>query len=332
MSHVTVRDVGSLLTQAQLGLRIEAEALLRAADRLGPSLIAAADLILAHKGKVIVTGVGKSGHIARQFAATLQSTGTPAVFLHAAEAAHGDLGVCQPGDPVIFISNSGATAQLLALAQPLRTLGCSLIGILGNMASPLASELTVGLDASVQREADPDGFTPTASAIVALAVTHALAIVLMRARGFGKEEFRHLHGGGQLGRNLSLTVREVMHGDDEVAWVTPETPLRQVVIAMSSRPLGAACVGREDHALAGLVTDGDLRRALEQHEDIRPLQASHVMTSTPVTIGPDALLHDALCLMEDRPRQISVLPVVNPAGGKCLGLLRLHDIYRGDTE
>jgi arabinose-5-phosphate isomerase len=322
----------SLLAAAQRTLRIEADALIALVDRLSSPLVAAADLILAHKGKVVVTGIGKSGHIAQQLAATLQSTGTPAVFLHGAEAAHGDLGICQPGDPVIFISNSGATAELLALAQPLRTLGCPMIGILGNTASPLAAEIAVVLDASVQREADPEGFTPTASAVAALALGHALTVVLMQARGFGKEEFRHLHGGGQLGRNLSLTVREVMHSDDEVAWVAPETPLRQVVIAMSGRPLGAACVTGADRILAGLVTDGDLRRALEQHDDIRPLQAAHVMTKMPVTISPGALLHDALCLMEDRPRQISVLPVVEPVSGKCLGLLRLHDVYQGDTE
>jgi arabinose-5-phosphate isomerase len=320
-----------LLASAQLGMRVEADAIRIAADRLSPALTEAAELILAHRGKVVITGVGKSGYIARQLAATLQSTGTPAVFLHGAEAAHGDLGVCQPGDPVVFISNSGTTDELLALAQPLRTMGCPMIGILGNIASPLASEVAIVLNASVQKEADPDGFTPTASALVALAMGHALAIVLMQARGFGKTEFLHLHGGGQLGRNLGLTVREVMHTGDEVAWVAPEMPLRQVVIAMSSRPLGAACVADANGVLAGLVTDGDLRRALECHEDIRPLRAEHVMTKSPITVNPQALLHDALCLMEDRPRQISVLPVVDTAG-ICLGLLRLHDIYRSDHE
>ena len=313
-------------------MRAQADAVAVAAVRLNGELIRAAELILGHPGKIIVTGVGKSGHIAQHLAATLQSTGTPAVFLHAAEASHGDIGVCQRGDPVILISNSGATTELLALAQPLRTMGCPLIGILGNITSPLASEVSVVLDASVQREADPEGFTPSSSALVALATGHALAIVLMQARGFGREDFRHLHSGGQLGRNLSLTVREVMHGGESVAWVSLETPLRQVVIAMSGRPLGAACVTGQSGTLIGLVTDGDLRRALEQHEDIRPLQASHVMTRAPITVAPGALLHDALSIMEDRPRQISVLPVVEPQTGRCLGLLRLHDIYRGGVE
>ena len=303
-----------------------------AADRLNGSLMRAAELILQHTGKTVVTGVGKSGHVAQQLAATLQSSGTPAVFLHGAEASHGDFGVCQRGDPVILISKSGATTELLALAQPLRAMGCPLIGILGTPASPLASEVAVVLDASVPREADPEGFLPSSSALVALATGHALAIVLMQARGFGKEDFLQLHTGGQLGRNLSFTVREVMHTGESVAWVTPQTPLRQVVIAMSGRPLGAACVIGSDGALIGLVTDGDLRRALEQHDDIRPLEASHVMTRSPVTVAPGALLHDALSMMEDRPRQISVLPVVEPGGQLCLGLLRLHDIYRSGLE
>jgi arabinose-5-phosphate isomerase len=321
-----------LLLAARSALCTEADAIAAASDRLGQSLVRAAELILAHPGKIVITGVGKSGHIAQQLAATLQSTGTPAVFLHAADAAHGDLGICQPGDPVVLISKSGATAELLALAQPLRAMGCPMIGILGNAASPLASEVALVLDASVQREADPAGFTPTASAVVALAVGHGLVIALMHSRGFGKEQFLHLHGGGQLGRNLSLTVGDVMHSGDQVAWAGPETPLRKVVIGMSSSALGAACVIDSAGILLGLVTDGDLRRALEQHEDIRPLQAGHVMTASPVTISPQALLHDALCLMEDRPRQISVLPVVDSIGRRCLGLVRLHDIYRGHAE
>ena len=313
-------------------MRAEGDAILAAAGRVGPALLHATRLIFAHKGKVVVTGVGKSGHVSRHLAATLQSTGTPAVFLHAAEAAHGDLGVCQPGDPVLLISKSGSTTELLALAQPLRSMACPMIGILGNTASPLAREVSIVLDASVQREADPAGFTPTASALLAMATGHALAIALMQARGFGKEDFLHLHGGGQLGRNLSLTVQEVMHAGENVAWVSPETPLRQVVIAMSEKSLGAACVTDPAGTLAGLVTDGDLRRALQRHDDIRPLRAEHVMTRSPVSVNPTALLHDALCLMEDRPRQISVLPVVDPSTLKCLGLLRLHDIYRGHTD
>lgn len=323
------------LAAARKVMETEAQAILAAAGRLDDSLAAAVDSILARcggprgqgSGKLIVTGIGKSGHVARKLAATLQSTGTPAVFLHPVEAAHGDLGVCQTGDPVLMVSKSGATDELAGLIEPLRELHAVLIGILGNPASPLAAKLDIVLDASVQREGDPDGFTPTASSAVALAVGHALAVALMQARGFTSADFSRLHGGGQLGRTLRRTVGDAMHRNGEVAWVRPEDPLKQVVIAMSRHPLGAACVVGPDNALAGLVTDGDLRRALETHDDIRSLTVAEVMTRSPVTIVPDRLLNDALVLMEDRPSQIAVLPVVD-AAGRCVGLLRLHDIYQ----
>ena len=309
-------------------MEIEAEAILSAASRLDDSLVSATDVILRRSGgKVVVTGLGKSGHIARKLAATLQSTGTPAVFLHASEAAHGDLGVYQRGDAVVMVSKSGSTEELLRLLQPLREMGAPLIGILGNAQSPLAREMDVVLDASVQREADPEGFAPTASAAVALAVGHGLAVALMEARGFTGGDFARLHAGGQLGRNLRMRVADVMHAGAEVAWVEPGDSLKQVVIAMSKCALGAACVVAPDRRLLGLITDGDVRRAFRAHDDIRTLAAAEVMTKSPVTIEPEALLHDALSLMEDRPSQIYVLPVVG-AGGLCVGLIRLHDIYQ----
>jgi arabinose-5-phosphate isomerase len=319
------------LTAARAAMETEARAILAASERLESGLLEAVDLILSHPGKVIVSGIGKSGHVGRKIAATLQSTGTPSVFLHPAEAAHGDLGMCQPGDPVVMISKSGVTAELMGLVAPLRERSAPLIGILGNVRSPLAASMDVVLDASVQREADPQGFTPTASAAVALAVGHALAVALMEARGFSAEHFASNHAGGQLGRSLRVRVRDVMHSGDEVAWVSPADSLKQVVIEMSHRPLGAACVVSLDagRGLLGLVTDGDVRRALERHDDIRTLSAGDVMTKSPVTVGPEALVHDALRLMEDRPSQISVLPVVEPGERRCLGLLRLHDLYRG---
>jgi arabinose-5-phosphate isomerase len=187
--------------------------------------------------------------------------------------------------------------------------------------------MDVVFDASVQREADPEGFTPTASSAVALAVGHGLAVALMEARGFSKENFLHLHKGGQLGRNLRVRVREVMHSEREAAWVAAGASLKEVVIEISRGKLGAACVMGPEGTLLGLVTDGDVRRAFERHDDIRGLVASDVMTKSPISIEPDALIHDALCLMEDRPSQISVLPVVERATGRCLGLIRLHDIY-----
>jgi arabinose-5-phosphate isomerase len=308
-------------------MQIEAQAILAASERLGDNLDRAVELILGRPGKLIVSGIGKSGHVARKLAATLQSTGTPAAFLHASEAAHGDLGMCQPGDTAVLISKSGSTRELLELVPPLKAMGAPFIGILGTLASPLALEMDVVFDASVQREADPEGFTPTASAAVALAVGHGLAVALMDARGFTKENFLHLHAGGQLGRNLKVSVGEVMHAGSEIAWVTAGAALKDVVIEISRAKLGAACVIAPDGTLLGLVTDGDVRRAFERHDDIRGLMASDVMTKSPVSVEPDALIHDALCLMEDRPSQISVLPVVEKATGRCLGLIRLHDIY-----
>ena len=336
-------DKSTWIDAARRVMQGEAEAVLAASERLSDSLACAVELILGysskdhpsedHAGKaphkVIVTGMGKSGHIGRKIAATLQSTGTPAVFLHPVEAGHGDLGVCQQGDPVLMISKSGSTAELLDLIPPLRGFESRFVGILGNVKSPLADEMDIVLDATVQREADPAGFTPTSSTVVALSLGHALAVALMEARGFTAEHFQRYHPAGQLGLNLRLRVREVMHSPTEVAWVKLDDTLKHVVIEMSARPLGAACVVSDDHHLLGLVTDGDVRRALRNHDDIRTLRAADVMTLHPATIGPEALVHDALSLMEDRPSQISVLPVVDPHTNVCLGLIRVHDIYHG---
>ncbi len=320
------------LEAAKRAMEIEAQAIARAAERLDGNLSRAVDLILEHPGKVVVTGLGKSGHVARKIVATLCSTGTPAVFLHAAEASHGDLGVYAPGDPTLMVSKSGATAELLQMVPFLSELPSETIGILGTPSSPLAAEMDVVLDASVERESDPDNIAPTASATVALALGHALAIALMRARNFGVEDFGRFHPGGHLGRGVRMTVREVMHAEGEVAWVKPHDTLHDVVIAMSHYPLGAACVVDPAGVLIGLITDGDLRRALQAHDDIRGLRATDVMTAEPITIDPDTRLMDALRLMEDRPSQISVLPVRELSTRVCLGLLRLHDIYRAGLE
>ena len=320
------------LETARKAMEIEAEAVARAARRLDGSVSRAVDLILDQPGKLVVTGLGKSGLIARKIAATLSSTGTPAIFLHAAEASHGDLGICSPGDTTVLVSKSGTTRELLHLIPFLRELPSARIGILGNPRSPLAAEMDVVLDASVEREADVENLAPTASATVALSLGHALAVALMRARNFSAEDFRRFHPGGHLGRSLRMTVRQALHNRQEVAWAGLQDSLKQVVIALTRHPLGAACVEDSSGSLAGLITYGDLRRALQAHDDIRTLRASDVMTRDPVTIGPDALLLDALRLMEERPSQIAVLPVVEPASGHCLGLIRLHDIYRADLE
>jgi len=324
----TVSSQQEWLAAARTAIEIEAASLSRAAARLDGELIRAVELILGHSGKVVVTGIGKSGHIARKMVATLCSTGTAAVFLHPAEAGHGDLGIYTPGDPTVLISKNGSSRELCALVPLLREFRSPLIGILGNSSSPLAAEVDVLLDASVEREADPNNLAPTASSVTALALGHALAIALMRARNFTPEEFGRFHPAGQLGRNLRLSVREAMHPAEEAAFVAPEAPLKEVIIAMTRRPLGAACVTAPDGSLAGFLTDGDLRRALTNHDDIRDLRAADTMTRSPVTIGPSATLAEALELMEHRPSQISVLPVVDETGHAC-GILRLHDIYLG---
>lgn len=321
-----------MIETAQKAMQIEADAIARAALRLDGNLSTAVDIILAHPGKLVVTGLGKSGHVARKIVATLCSTGTPAVFLHAAEASHGDLGLYSPGDPTLMVSKSGNTIELLQLIPFLRELPSQRIGILGHPSSPLAAEMDVVLDASVEREADPDNLAPTASATVALSLGHALAVALMRARNFNVEDFGRFHPGGHLGRSLRLTVRDVMHERGEIALAHVNDSLKQVVIAMTHFPHGAACVVDESYRLTGLITDGDVRRALQAHDDIRGLRASQVMTAHPAAIAPDARLQEALRLMEDRPSQISVLPVLDPASGVCLGLLRLHDIYRSGFE
>jgi arabinose-5-phosphate isomerase len=313
---------------ARAVLENEAAALTAVAARLDHHWDNAVELLLSHQGKVVVSGIGKSGHVGQKIAATLASTGTPAVFLHAAEAVHGDLGIYTPGDPSILISKSGSTAELLRLIPILRQFRSPLIAIVGNLNSPMAKKADVVLDAQVDREADPLNLAPTCSTTVALALGDALAVALMQARRFTDQDFARYHPAGQLGRNLWLKVADVMHQDEAVAWVTPETPLRQVIIAMSQRPLGAACVVDKDHLLLGIVTDGDLRRALLTHEDIRGLNAAECMTRQPITISSQASLKEATRLMEDRPSQISVLPVVDPQNQRCLGVIRIHDIYQ----
>jgi arabinose-5-phosphate isomerase len=317
----------SPLATGRAVLAVETLALQTATSRLDANFTRVVDLIRRARGKVVVVGLGKSGHVAQSISATLCSLGTPAVFLHASEASHGDIGVVTRGDVVILISKSGATPELVRLAPALRSAGAELVALVGNLRSPLAGEADAVLDASVAREADPLGLAPTSSAIVALALGHALAVALAQSRKFALEDFARTHPSGQLGRNVTLRVADVMHGLGEIAVVAPRDTMRDVVVAMTRRPLGAACVVDSRGRLAGLVTDGDLRRALQKFEDIRQLHAAEVMTINPVQISPETMLGDALRLMEERPSQISVLPVVG-AHGRCLGLLRLHDIYQ----
>jgi arabinose-5-phosphate isomerase len=307
-------------------MEAEAQAIAETAGRLEGSFVSAVEVLAAHPGKVVVTGLGKSGNVARKIAATLASTGTPAVYLHPADALHGDLGVYAHGDPTILISKSGATAELLKLVPVLRQLGSPLIGILGNTASLLARQTDFVLDASVRREADAANLAPTSSAAAAMAIGDALALCVMTARGFTAEDFQRRHPAGHLGETLALTVNDVMHTGNEVAWVAASDPLKQVVVAMTRSALGAACVVSAERRLEGLITDGDLRRTLETRDELTGLLAGQIMTARPVTVAPGAPLREALRLMEDRASQISVLPVVEPRG-TCAGLIRLHDIY-----
>lgn len=317
-----------LLVAGQAWMQAEAEAIGCAARRLDGAFLRAVELVGRHTGKVVVTGLGKSGFVALKLAATMCSTGTPATFLHPVDALHGDVGIYASGDPTIILSKSGTTLELLRLIPVLRELNSPLIGIVGNKSSPLAREMDIILDASIRAEADPFNLAPTASTAVANAIGDALALAVRQARNLTVEHFSQLHPAGQLGRNLRVTVAQLMHGEEDVAWATPESSMKSVLIAMNEYPLGAACVRGANGELAGLITDGDLRRALHVNDDIRDVKAGDVMSRHPVTIAPGASLQEALRLMEDRPSQISVLPVID--GGRCIGLVRLHDLYQTD--
>ncbi len=318
-----------LIDIARAAMENEAASILAASRRINGEFSRAVEILLVHSGKIMITGMGKSGHIAQKIAATLSSTGSPAIFLHPSDAVHGDLGVYSPGDPTILISKSGATVELLRLIPLLREFNSPLIGILGNLNSSLAHNMDVVLDACVEREADPLDLAPTSSAAVAMALGDAMAAVLMTARNFKAQDFARFHPGGQLGRNLWLHVADVMHPIEKVAAVKKSVSLKDVVIAMTQYPLGAACVVDEANVLLGIITDGDVRRALQKCDDIRALTAQEVMVSNPVVIGPYNSLSEAASRMEKRSSQISVLPVTDEVG-HCLGLIRIHDIYQAN--
>ncbi|MEA1882448.1 MAG: KpsF/GutQ family sugar-phosphate isomerase [Candidatus Marinimicrobia bacterium] len=322
MTNLELKNIASQI------LRVEGQELINAADRVHDSIVKASEIIVNQPGKVVICGMGKSGLIAQKIVATLCSTGTKAVFLHAAEAVHGDLGIYAPGDPTILISKSGATEELIRLLPILKEFESPLIGIMGNMKSPLVDQMDIALDASVEKEADPLGIVPTSSTTLTMAIGDALAAVLMSHRGFNHEDFAKLHPAGDLGRRLRLTVANIMQPIENVAAVSMDDRLRKVVIEMTEKPQGAALVLDGDNQLLGIVTEGDLRRCLATGGDIDQLTVGEVMTSNPVAITKDALLKDAVTMMEDRKSQISVLPVVNGNSKSCAGLLRLHDVYQ----
>jgi len=308
-------------------LKTEANELLQAADRVSESIVDAAKLIDNHNGKVMICGLGKSGLIAQKIAATFCSVGRKAVFLHAVDALHGDLGIFEAGDPTIVISKSGSTEEIVRLIPILKEFESPLIGIVGNMNSSIIDDLDIVLDASVDNEADPLGIVPTSSTTLTLSIGDALAGVLMSVKGFNKNDFARYHPSGSLGKRLLLTVENIMQQISNVAVVNMTDKLRKVVIAMTEKPNGAAIVKCKNDGF-GLITDGDLRRCLAEGEDIDLLDAGKIMTTDPISISSNSSVDNALKLMEDRRSQISVLPVVSEENGECLGLIRLHDIYQ----
>jgi len=280
---------------------------------------------LDRAGKIVITGVGKSGKIAQKIAATFSSTGSHATFLHPTEALHGDLGFVRPGDCVLAISYTGNTEELIRLLPWLEQRKIPYIALTGNLESLLSKQAVVTLDGSVEREACPHHLAPTTSTTLALAIGDALAVGLMTLRNFDANSFALNHPGGSLGRKLTWRVEAVMKKGDELAIVSPETTMEQVIVVSSQKKLGAAAVVEPSGKLLGIITDGDIRRALAHREKIFTMKASEVMTANPVTIQGESLAQTALQVMENRPSQISVLPVVD-ANGKIQGLVRLHDL------
>ncbi|MFU2486160.1 KpsF/GutQ family sugar-phosphate isomerase [Thauera sp. WH-1] len=310
---------------ARTVLRIEAQAVAALADRLGAEFERAVDIILKRRGRVIVTGIGKSGHIARKLAATLASTGTPAYFVHAAEAAHGDLGMITPEDVVIALSNSGTSEEVLTIVPLVKRQGARLISITGRPESPLARESDAHLEAAVAEEACPLNLAPTASTTAALALGDALAVALLDARGFAADDFARSHPGGALGRRLLTHVGDVMRAADAVPRVRPDALLSSALLAMTAGGMGMTAIVDEQGQPQGIFTDGDLRRALEKGCDVRSARVTEVMTRNPRSIGPQALAVEAAEIMERM--RISQLLVVD-AAGQLAGALTTHDLMR----
>jgi arabinose-5-phosphate isomerase len=308
-------------------LKLEAAAIERTAQILDKTSVEKAiEILSCCDSKLIVTGVGKSGVIAQKIAQTIVSTGTVAVYVHPSDALHGSLGVIAKGDVVIALSNSGETDEILALLPTIKQRGIAIIAIVGNLDSTLARQSEVVLDASVDKEACPLNLAPTTSTTVALAIGDALAMTLMEAKNLTAEDFAANHPAGRLGKRLTLKVANLMH---ESPNVSPGSGWLEVVKSISKHALGAVNVVDENEKLIGIITDGDLRRTIEKTspENFAALKAEQMMTRSPVTATPEMLAYDALRLMENRPRQIAVLPVVNETNS-AIGLLRLHDIVR----
>jgi arabinose-5-phosphate isomerase len=314
-----------MLSLAEAVLRIEAEALLALIQRLDNRFIQACERMLACKGRVVVVGMGKSGHIANKIAATLASTGTPAFFVHPGEANHGDMGMITPQDVVLCLSNSGTTDELLNLIPFLKRLNIPLIAMTGNPRSPLAQSADLHLDVSVSQEACPLGLAPTASTTAALAMGDALAIALLDARGFTAEDFAFSHPAGQLGRRLLLKIDSLMHTGDRLPAIKSHATLSETLVEMSSKGLGMAAIIDDETRVLGVFTDGDLRRALSKNIDVHEAKVEDHMTRSCQTVNLGLLAAEALHLMETK--KINGL-LITDASNKLIGALNMHDLLR----
>jgi arabinose-5-phosphate isomerase len=311
------------LASARRTLAVEAEAIAALAERLDGGFTHAAQLLLDCRGRVAVSGIGKSGHIARKIAATLSSTGTPAFFMHAAEAVHGDLGMITADDVVIAISYSGTTSELLTIVPQVKRMGARLISITGRPGSELALLADVHLDASVAKEACPMNLAPTASSTAALALGDALAVACLEARGFGEEDFARSHPGGALGRRLLTHVRDVMRTGTAVPTVPVTASITDALTEISLKGMGMTVVLDGAEQVVGIFTDGDLRRLLERVGDIRGLTVETGMSRKPFSIGPDALAVEAAALMDENRKN---LLLVRDTSGALIGALHMHDL------
>ena len=309
----------------QRALQIEAAALTQLSPRLGDAFAAAVQAVLTSTGRVVVMGMGKSGHVGRKIAATLSSTGSPALFVHPAEASHGDLGMVMPQDVVLALSNSGESDELNAVLPVLKRLGVVIIGMTGGAASSLAQHADIVLDSAVAEEACTLNLAPTASTTAQMALGDALAVALLDARGFKEEDFARSHPGGALGRKLLTHVHDLMRSGDALPRVTPTTPFTALMREMSAKALGVAIVVDAEDRVAGIFTDGDLRRLVERGEDLRPLTAADVASAKPRTISADSLAVDAATLMEDA--RITVV-LVTDAERHLLGAITINDLMR----
>lgn len=312
---------------AKAVIRAEIEAIETLNDRLGKPFDAACETLLACKGRVIISGMGKSGHISKKIAATLASTGTPAFFVHPSEALHGDLGMITGEDVVIAISNSGTTEELVTLTSLVKRLGAQVIGMSGDEQSPLAELSDHHLNIGVEKEACPMGLAPTSSTTVTLVMGDALAVALLDARDFTAEDFARSHPGGRLGKRLLVHVRDVMHSGTDMPVCLPDTPLKVAILEMTGKKLGATLVTDKDNKLLGIFTDGDLRRLFEEREslDIKQTNIGDVAHKNCISTGANELAINVVNLMQEK--EITILPVVDDTN-TCIGIIHMHDLLK----